>query len=69
MHRPSNQPGLQRLAGAELRARIVNNFKEASRQHAEIESRIDSLKSFLEEESRRSNGIVDCIDNLFSDSD
>ena len=46
---PSNRPRLQRLACAELRASIINDFKEASRQHKEIESRMEVLKLFLEE--------------------
>jgi hypothetical protein len=53
MHRSSNRPGLQRLAGAELHARTINNLKEASRQRQEIENRIEVLKVFLEDESQR----------------
>jgi hypothetical protein len=46
---PSNCPGLQRLESAELRARTVLKFKEASQQHQEIESRAELLKLFLED--------------------
>jgi hypothetical protein len=42
-----SEPGTQRLSSAELRARTVKNFREASQQRKEIESRIDSLKSYL----------------------
>ncbi len=48
---PSNRPGPQRLAGAELRARTIRNFKEAMRQHQEIEMCIDMIALFLEEEA------------------
>jgi len=62
---PSNQPGIQRLAGAELRARTIKNFKEASQQHRNIEDRIELLKSILEEEYH-SNMNVDILDNVDS---
>lgn len=48
-----SEPGTQRLSSAELRARTVKNFKEASQQRKEIETRIDSLKSFLEDVYQR----------------
>jgi hypothetical protein len=65
LYRPSNQPEPQRLAGAELRASTIKNFKEASRQHQEIESRAQLLQSFLEDESQRLNKKkADGLDNL-----
>jgi hypothetical protein len=42
-----SEPGTQRLSSAELRARTVKNFKEASQQRKEIENNIDSLMSYL----------------------
>jgi hypothetical protein len=50
IYRPSDQLGLQRIAGAELRARTIQNLKEVSRQHQEIENNIDSLLLFLKDE-------------------
>ena len=49
VYTPSNQLALQRLAGAELRAMIIKNFKDASRQRKEIEIKIEQLKLFLED--------------------
>ena len=66
MNRSSNRPGLQRLAGAELHARTINNLKEASRQRQQIENRIEVLKVFLENESQHCNekadGNLDSLD-------
>ena len=61
---PSNQPGLQRLAGAELRARTIINLKEAMRRRQEIENRFDQLKLFLKNESQCCDEKADYIDNL-----
>ena len=61
---PSNQPGLQRLAGAELCTRTIINLKEARQQHQEIENHFDQLKLFLKNESQCYNEKADYIDNL-----
>ena len=63
-HRPSNQPGLQRIASAELRSKTITSFKEVMRQRQEIESRIGSLKSFLENEFQRCDEEADRLDHL-----
>ena len=63
-YKPSNQPGLQRIAGAELRTKTIANFKEGLRQRREIESLIGSLRSFLENESQCCNEEADRLDHL-----
>jgi hypothetical protein len=60
---PSNRPGPQRLAGAELHAKTLNNFKEAMRQQQEIEMHMDKIALFLEEESQRCNEEADRLDS------
>lgn len=57
---------LQSQAGTELRARTIRNLKEVSRQHQEIERRVELLKVFLENESQRCNEKADFLDNLDS---
>jgi hypothetical protein len=59
---PSNRPGLQRLASAELRARTILKFKEASQQHQEIESRAEFLKLFLEDKYPRFHERADRVE-------
>jgi len=44
----------------------VKNFKEASRQHQEIESHMVLLKLFLEDESQRCNEKADSLEILDS---
>ena len=63
-YRPSNQPGFQRIAGADLRSKTITSFKEVLRQRREIESRIGSLKSFLENESQCCEEEADRLDHL-----
>jgi hypothetical protein len=63
--RPSNQPGLQRRAGAKLRARTINKLKEVSRQCKEIESHMETLRLFAEKESRHCNEKADSLDREF----
>jgi len=65
-YRHSNKLGLQKLAAADLRTRTLNNFKEVLWQHQEIESRIESLKSFLGHESKHYDEKADHKDNLDS---
>ena len=65
-YRHSNKLGLQKLAAADLCTRTLNNFKEVLRQHQEIESRIESLKSFLGRESKHYDEKADHKDNLDS---
>ena len=62
--RPSNQPGLQRIAGADLRSKTMASFKEVLLQRRKIESRIESLKSFLENESQCCEEEADRVDHL-----
>ncbi len=64
LYSPSNQLGLQRLASADLRARTINNFKEVSHQHEEIENCAESLKLFLEGKYDRYIEEADHLDNL-----
>jgi len=69
IYKPFNQPGLQRLAGADLCTRTLNNFKEVLWQRQEIESHIESLKLFLEHESQHYDKIADCGANLDSSNE
>ena len=64
IYRPSNQPGIQRSAGAELRARIVQKFKEATRQYEELENSIEPFKLFLDAEVQSCEEEADRLDNL-----
>ena len=48
----------------ELRAKTIASFKEVLQQRREIEIRIGSLKSFLENESQRCDEGADCLDHL-----
>ena len=66
IYKPFNQPGLQRLAGADLRTRTLNNFKEVLRQRQEIESRVEALKLSLEHASQHYDEIADRGANLDS---
>jgi hypothetical protein len=66
MQRPPCKPGLQRLAGAELRSRTIKNFKETLQQVKEIESRVEIFKSFLEDEIQRSDEKAGQVDNIDS---
>lgn len=54
----------QRLAGAELRSKIISKFKEVLRQRQEIESRIESLKLFLEIDYQRCIEEAERMDDL-----
>jgi len=69
IYKPFNQPGLQRLAGADLHTRTLNNFKEVLQQHQEIKSHIESLKLFLEHESQHYDEIADRGANLDSSNE
>ncbi len=60
---PSNWPGPQRLASAELCTRTIRNFKEVMQQHQEIEMRIDMIVLFLEEEAQCCNEEADRLDS------
>jgi len=51
LHMPHSQPGLQRLSSAELCARTINNFKEASRLHHKIKNWVKSVKSLITQSS------------------
>jgi hypothetical protein len=62
----SNQPELQRRANAELRTKIINNFKEVRRQCQEIDTRIELVKSFLESEPQHLIKKADRPNNLDS---
>lgn len=44
----------------------MQNLKEVSQQHKEIESRIESLLSFLDAECQRLNKNADRLDNIDS---
>ena len=66
IYRPSDQPGLQRLAGEDLRARIMQKFKEVSQWQKDIENHIESLKLFLENEFQRCNEKSSSLNNLDS---
>jgi hypothetical protein len=61
---PPSQPGLQRLAGAELRARTIKNFKEVSQWRHNIESQVESLKLLLKDESQRWDEKAGNLDSL-----
>jgi len=68
MHRPPGKLRLQRLAGAELRARTIKNFREMLQQVQEIQRRTNMLKLFLEDEIRRCDekaGSLDDIDSSY----
>ena len=65
-YRNSNKLGPQKLAAGDLYTRTLNNFKEVLQQHQEIESHIESLKSFLERESKHYDGKADSEGNLDS---
>jgi len=65
-YRHSNKLGLQKLAAADLHTRTLNNFKEVLQQYQEIASCIESLKLFLERESKYYNEKTDHKDNLDS---
>ena len=54
----------KRLATGELRSKITSNFKEVLGQRLEIESRIESLKSFLEVDYRRCIEEADRMEDL-----
>ena len=64
IYRPFNKPTAKRLATAELRSKIISNFKEVLRQRLEIESHIESLKSFLEVDYQRCIEEADRMDDL-----
>lgn len=59
-YEPSNQLALQRLAGADIRARTINNFKEVLQQRQAIESRVEAVKLFMEVEIERMAEDDDC---------
>jgi hypothetical protein len=63
IHMPSNKPQLQRLAGNELRAKTIKNFKEASRQQKDIENRLEFLKSVLEHGYLQCEDMANKLDN------
>jgi len=69
IRRPSNQPELQRVSGAELRARTILDLKKVSRIRQKIENRMEDLKLFLEKESRRSNEKADALDRKYGQSE
>ena len=64
IYRPPNRTGIQRQAGAELRARTCERLKEALQQHCEIEEHIEALKLCLEKEYHRLNDNADSLDNI-----
>ena len=64
MSRFSNKLWLQRLVNAELCTKTIGNFKELLRQHQEIESRIDILKSSLEKEFTLCDETADRLDDV-----
>ena len=64
IYRPFNKPMAKRLATAELRSKIISNFKEVLHQCQEIKSRIESLKLFLEVDYQHCIGEADHMDGL-----
>jgi hypothetical protein len=62
----SNKLRPQRLAGNELRAKMIRNFKEASRQQKDIERRLELLKSMLEHEYLLCEEMADKMEHLQS---
>jgi hypothetical protein len=59
----SNQLQLQRLDSAEIRARTIKSFKEASQRQKDIESRIESLKLILQHNYLFYEEIANDLDN------
>jgi hypothetical protein len=66
MHRPPGKLGLQRLAGADLRARTIRNFREMLQQVQEIQRRTTMLKLFLEDEIQLCDEKAGSLDNIDS---
>jgi hypothetical protein len=66
MRRPPGKLGLQRLAGAELRARTIKNFKEMLLQVQESQRYTMILKSFVEDEIQLGDEKVGSLDNIES---
>jgi len=64
VYRPFNEPGLQRQTSAELRARTIHNFKEASEKQQDIETTIEYIKWILESRCQSLNEKADRLDNL-----
>lgn len=59
----SNKLRLQRLAGTELRAKTIKNFKEALRQQKNIERELALLKSMLQDQYIWCEGRADELEN------
>ena len=62
----SNKLRPQRLAGNELHAKTISNFKEASQQQKDIERRLELLKSTLEHDYLLCKEMADKMDLIHS---
>ena len=66
IRRPPSKLGIQRLAGAELRARTIKNFREMLPQVQESQRRTKMLKSFLEDEIQLCDEKAGSLNNIES---